>query len=315
MKVKSLFLMLTGSIFFTGSMILFTGCDKNDDPVVEPNTIVKVATDNGFTTLVSAVRTAGLEATLKGPGPLTVFAPTNTAFSAITIPSDVNVLKNILLYHTLGAKVEASQVNATPLTYGVLTANGTDSVYVKRVGTDVYINGVKVATANVQAVNGVVHVIGSVLLPPTGNLVQTVVGSGYDSLAVAVTVASSGPGSVDLLTALSNINNATLFAPTNQAFRDLLSPAGLNLPNIAAIPKATLIAVLRNHVLASRFFAADIPAGTNTVPALAGTITFGNTASGVTIKGAGGSAGNITKVDKVAKNGCVVHEISKVLLP
>jgi uncharacterized surface protein with fasciclin (FAS1) repeats len=318
MKMKSLFAMLLSSTLLTGTMVCFSSCDKDDDPIAEPNTIVKVATDNGFTTLVSAVQTAGLEATLKGTGPFTVFAPSNAAFSAITVPSDPAVLRNILLYHTLGAKVEASQVNETALTYGVLTANTTDSVYVKRVGSNVFINGVQVATANVQATNGVVHTLGSVLIPPSGNLVQVAQGAvgAFDSLVVAVLYASSaGPGSEDLATALSGIKNATLFAPTNQAFRDLLAAQSPALTRISQLPKSLVVSVLKNHVLASRFFSTDIPAGNTTLPALAGTITLGASAGGVTIKGAGGTAGNITGVNLVAKNGCVIHTINKVLLP
>lgn len=307
--------MLLSSTMLMGTMCLLTGCDKDDDPVIpEPNTIVKVATDNGFSTLVSAVNTAGLTATLKGTGPFTVFAPTNAAFSAITVPTDPTVLKNILLYHTLGAKVEASAVGETPLTVGVLTANGTDSVYVKRVGSNVFINGNQVATANVQATNGVIHVLNSVLLPPAGNIVQIASTGGYDSLAVAVVYASSpGAGSEDLATALSGITRATVFAPTNQAFRDVLTALGVSRVN--QIPKATLVAVLKNHVLASRYFSTDIPSGSNTLGALAGTITLNNSGGGVTAKGAGGTAANITKVNIVAKNGCVIHEINKVLLP
>jgi uncharacterized surface protein with fasciclin (FAS1) repeats len=315
MKANSFFTLLLSGTAITALMTFSTGCSKSDDPVVEPNTIVKVAVDNGFSTLVSAVKTAGLEATLKGPGPFTVFAPTNAAFSAITVPTDPNVLKNILLYHTLGAKVEAAQVNETPLTYGVLTANGTDSVYVKRAGSNVFINGVKVDIANVQAVNGVVHAIGTVLLPPTGNIVQVAQG-GYDSLVVAVLYASApGAGSEDLATALTNIKGATVFAPTNQAFRDLLAAQSPALTRINQLPKSLVVSVLKNHVLGARFFSTDIPAGSTTVPALAGTITLNNSGSGVTAKGAGGAAANVTKVNIVAKNGCVIHEINKVLLP
>jgi uncharacterized surface protein with fasciclin (FAS1) repeats len=313
MKVRSFFMLLLSSTALTATMTLMTGCDKNDDPVVEPNTIVKVAVDNGFSTLVSAVQTAGLEATLKGPGPLTVFAPTNAAFSAITVPTDPNVLKNILLYHTLGAKVEAAQVNETPLTYGVLTANTTDSVYVKRAGSNVFINGVKVDIANVQAVNGVVHAIGTVLLPPTGDLVQTVVAKGYDSLVVAVTLASTGLGSEPIATALSTTKNITLFAPTNQAFRDLLT--ALSLPNLAAIPKAVLIAVLKQHVVTLRGFSTDLAEG-QVLPTLAPTGLTVTLTGGAKVKGPGNpSAVTISKVNIVAKNGCVIHEVAGVLRP
>src|SRR5689334_15474072 len=89
---------LTGALFLSAS-IFMASCGKDDDPVQAPNTVVNVATTNGFSTLVSALGTAGLTSTLNGAGPFTVFAPSNAAFSAITVPSDPTVLGNILKYH------------------------------------------------------------------------------------------------------------------------------------------------------------------------------------------------------------------------
>jgi uncharacterized surface protein with fasciclin (FAS1) repeats len=322
MKVKSFFSMLFSSTLLAGTMVCFSSCDKDDDPVVEPNTLAKVATDNGLTTLVSAARTAGLESALKGTTQLTVFAPTNAAFTAAgsAIPTDPTALKNVLEYHILAGKIEASMVQERTLTYGVLSLNGADSLYVKRVGSNVFVNGTQVTTGNVQATNGVAHVIGKALIPPAGNVVQLAQAATgtFDSLVVAVLYATSaGPGSADIVAALTGLRNGTVFAPTNQAFRDLLAAQSPAATRISQLPKSLVVSVLQNHVLTSRYFSTDIPSGSTTLPALAGTITLNASATGVTIKGAGGTAGNVVLagVNIVAKNGCVIHTIDKVLLP
>lgn len=286
-----------------------TSCNKDDDNTT-PNDLVNVASTNGLTSLVSAVNAAGLTTTLQGTGPFTVFAPTNAAFSALpAAPAD---LKNTLLYHVLGGNIASGAVPTT-LT-GVVTSNDAkDSVYVRRIGSNVYINGVKVDLADVAATNGVAHVIGSVLIPPTGNIVQTAVAAKFDSLAKAVTIASTGVGSEDLLTALSNTKGLTVFAPTNQAFTNLL--AALKVNSIDDIPKATLIAVLKYHVIAARVFSSDLTEGAKPGTLQGGTLTV-SLASGAKVagNGNGGNASAITLVNIMAKNG-VIHVIDRVLLP
>lgn len=286
-----------------------TSCNKDDDNTT-PNDLVNVASTNGLTSLVSAVNAAGLTTTLQGTGPFTVFAPTNAAFSALSsAPAD---LKNTLLYHVLGGNIASGAVPTT-LT-GVVTSNDAkDSVYVRRIGSNVYVNGVKVDLADVAATNGVAHVIGSVLIPPTGNIVQTAVAAKFDSLAKAVTIASTGVGSEDLLTALSNTKGLTVFAPTNQAFTNLL--AALKVNSIDDIPKATLIAVLKYHVIAARVFSSDLTEGAKPGTLQGGTLTV-SLASGAKVlgNGNGGNASAITLVNIMAKNG-VIHVIDRVLLP
>lgn len=303
--------------WITKSMVLptllavsvFTSCDKDEDNTT-PNDLVNVATTNGLTSLVSAVNAAGLTSTLQGTGPFTVFAPTNAAFSALpAAPAD---LKNTLLYHVLGGNIASGAVPTT-LT-GVVTANDAkDSVYVRRIGSNVYINGVKVDLADVTATNGVAHVIGSVLIPPTGNIVQTAVAAKFDSLAKAVTLASTGAGSEDLLTALANTKGLTVFAPTNQAFTNLLTALGVS--SIDAIPKATLIAVLKYHVIGARVFSSDLTEGAKPGTLQGGTLTV-SLASGAKVLGNGNgtNASAITAANIMAKNG-VIHVIDRVLIP
>lgn len=299
--------------------VLITGCDKDDDPV--NNTITDVVVGNAsFTALEAAVVKAGLQTTLSGTGPFTVFAPDDAAFTASGITSTVlNSLtpaqvSSILLYHTLGAKVTAADVPAGP-NAKVTTASG-DSVFVTKNANGVFINGIKVNTADVAADNGVIHVIGRVLNPPVGNIVETAVASGLDSLVKAVTRATTAPGGDPTLAGTLSTARLTVFAPTNAAFTQLLG--ALSLTDINQIPVGTLLAVLRYHVVGGRAFSSDLTNGS--LPMLAGgnstTNLTNGTGGGPSIQGNGngGNRSNITATNIVCRNG-VVHLIDRVLLP
>jgi uncharacterized surface protein with fasciclin (FAS1) repeats len=315
-KMKSL--KLTGLV--ASVLILGTACEKdNDEPA--SNTITDVvAANSSFGTLKSAVVKADLQETLKGTGPFTVFAPDDAAFAASGITSPVlNALtpaevKSILLYHTIGSKIMSAEVPAGP-NARVITAGG-DSVFVTKNASGVFINGIKVKAADVAADNGIIHVIERVLNPPVGNIVETAVESGLDSLVKAVTRAATAPGGdPTLVTTLSNAK-LTVFAPTNAAFTELLS--ALALSNIDDIPVATLLAVLRYHVLGDRAFSSDLTNGNLTM--LAGGSTTVNLSNGtgggptVTGSGNGGNKSNIIATNIICRNG-VVHVIDRVLVP
>ena len=132
--------------------------------------IVDTAVANGsFTTLVAAVQAAGLVDTLKGAGPFTVFAPTDEAFKKLpagtveALLKDPAELKDILLYHVVAGKVMAA--DAAKLT-SADTVLG-KPIAIKVVDGKVMINDATVAAADVAASNGVIHVIDTVLLPPS----------------------------------------------------------------------------------------------------------------------------------------------------
>ncbi len=141
----------------------------------EPGTIVDVAVGAGdFTVLVEAVQAAGLVETLSGPGPFTVFAPTDAAFAdalatlGITkeeLFADTANLKTILTYHVVAGQVMASDVMGMD-GEDVPTVAG-PTVKVKISGSTVMINDATVTTADIAASNGVIHVIDKVLLPPS----------------------------------------------------------------------------------------------------------------------------------------------------
>lgn len=306
--------------FFT---FFLASCEKDDDDTTTGNTItdVVVRTDD-FSTLESAVIKANVQTTLSGTGPYTVFAPDNAAFTASGVTTAVlnsltaDQARNILLYHTLAASVPSGSVPAGP-NVKVTTASG-DSVFVTRNASGVFVNGVRVSQADINASNGIIHRIGRVLMPPVGNIVQTASapGSGLDSLVKAVTRATTAAGGDPNLANTLSTATLTVFAPTNAAFTQLLG--ALSLQDINQIPVNTLLAVLRYHVVGGRAFSSDLANGN--LAMLAGgntTINLTNgTNGGPTITGSGNGTNrsNITMANIMARNG-VVHVIDRVLLP
>ena len=139
-------------------------------PMASEPDIVDIAAANGdFSTLVTAVQTAGLVETLKGDGPFTVFAPTNAAFAALPEGTVENLLKpenkdqlvRVLTYHVVPGAVTSDQLAGQRR--DVATVQG-QSVHVN--GTNgVKVNKSTVTTADIMASNGVIHVIDKVLLP------------------------------------------------------------------------------------------------------------------------------------------------------
>ena len=132
--------------------------------------IVAVAsTTEGFSTLVAALEAAGLVETLQGEGPFTVFAPNDDAFAALPagllekllLPENVEVLKSILTYHVVSGKVMSTDVVAGD----VATVEGSNVTLATDGG--VTVNGANVVLADVEASNGVIHVIDKVILPPS----------------------------------------------------------------------------------------------------------------------------------------------------
>ena len=315
MKLKNL-ISRTSLFLLLSAPVVLISCDKDDDNATS-NTITDIVVANGdFSTLEAAVVRANLQTTLSGSGPFTVFAPDNAAFSAAGITTSVlNSLspaqvQSILLYHTLGSRVNAANVPAGP-NAKVTTASG-DSVFVTRDARGVFVNGVQVTTADISADNGVIHRIGRVLNPPVGNIVETAVASGLDSLVKAVTRATTAAGGDPTLAGTLGSATLTVFAPTNAAFTQLLG--ALSLTDINQIPIGTLLAVLRYHVVGGRAFSSDLTNGS--LPMLAGGSTTVSLTTGATIRGNGngGNASNITATNIVCRNG-VVHLIDRVLLP
>ncbi len=137
-------------------------------------TIVDVAAANkDFSTLVTALKAAGLVEELKKPGPFTVFAPTNDAFAkipkkdldALLKPENKEKLKSVLLYHVISGKVKAADVMKMKSPSMVASLQG-EKIKVSHSDAGVMVNQAKVIKADVRASNGVIHVIDQVIMPP-----------------------------------------------------------------------------------------------------------------------------------------------------
>ena len=133
--------------------------------------IVDTAVGAGsFNTLVAAVQAAGLVDTLKGEGPFTVFAPTDDAFAALPegtvesllLPENKDTLVGILTYH-----VVAGKVMSTDLSDGMMAATVEGSEITVDLSDGVKVDGANVINADIEASNGVIHVIDAVILPPS----------------------------------------------------------------------------------------------------------------------------------------------------
>ena len=158
---------------------ILVACGGDDDTPAAPaptKNIVELAVATpALSTLVTAVKAADLVTTLSGPGPFTVFAPTNDAFAKIPVaalndlllPANQATLKNILKYHVVEGKVLKADIK--PLPFSATAAQG-GKFSIDVVGADIVITDAKglkskIVTTDILATNGVVHVIDTVLTP------------------------------------------------------------------------------------------------------------------------------------------------------
>jgi transforming growth factor-beta-induced protein len=273
-------------------------CGTGDMAAPPALDIVETAAEAGvFGTLLAAADAAGLTSTLKSEGPFTVFAPTDAAFASLpdgvldAVVADRELLRSVLLYHVVPGRILAADLRDGQL---VTTADGRQFRVTLAGGAQV--NGAAIVQADVEASNGVIHVIDAVLIPVVDN-VQTAVDAGFSTLVAAVRAAGledvlRGPGPF------------TIFAPTDAAFAEL--PAGA-LESLLADPSA-LASVLTYHVVAGRVFASDLSDGM-TVTTVEGRTIRVSLSGGARVNDAA-----IVATDILTSNG-VIHVIDSVLLP
>lgn len=306
-------------LFLLGGAVVFTAC-KDDNQTVLPNNITDLAASTpDLSTLLEAVKYAGLEDVLNGktPGKFTVFAPTNAAFNTLLTSLGVSKLsdlpssavKDILLYHVVSGDVRSSALSTGYVPSSLNFAGSTYplSLFVN-VGSSVKINEANVTQADVAADNGVVHVIDKVLVPPT--VVNHALNNpNFSTLVAALTRADLG---VDYVSILSGTGPFTVFAPTNAAFSALLTE--LNAGSLNDIPADVLNKVLQYHVVSG----ANVRSGQLTdgqeVTTLQGQKLTIDLDGGAKIIDANNRVANIVAVDVQGANG-VIHAIDKVILP
>jgi len=273
-------------------------------PAVAATNIVETAAQNGsFTTLLAAVEAAGMVDALKSDGPLTVFAPTDEAFSKLpdgTVaellkPENASKLQAVLKYHVVAGTVmssEAAQLDSAPTLLGQM-------VSITPNGEGLYIDNAAVVAADIEASNGVIHVIDSVLLPRDIMGVAAEAGT-FNTLAAAIEAAGLGE-------TLSSGGPFTVFAPTDEAFAKL--PAGTVDELLKPENIDQLRAVLTYHVVPGVVMASDVTS-LSEAPTVNGSPLWINAdANMVTVSGA-----EVVATDIQAFNG-VVHVINAVMLP
>lgn len=260
------------------------------------------------TTLESLINAAGLNATLSGAGNFTVFAPTDAAFAALdpslvaTLQGDpTGKLTKALLYHVLGAEVFSGSL------FDGQTANtllsGQDITVTINGMMQVFINGTaQVTAADLDATNGVLHVLNGVLLPPSVTVADVVINSTVHTTLESVVIDAGLAGT------LSDLNgNFTVFAPTDAAFAALDADV---LSTLTADPTGKLQKALSYHVLGAEVVSSSLSDGQTA------TTLFGQDIT-VTIDANGGvmiNNANVAIADIVTLNG-VVHVLDAVILP
>jgi uncharacterized surface protein with fasciclin (FAS1) repeats len=301
--------------------LLSWGCDDGDSSsnatgedagATEVGNLTEVAAEAGqFGTLLSALEAANLVDTLAGEGPYTVFAPTDEAFAALpegtldALLSDTDALREVLLYHVADGRLAAADVAGSD---AIATLNGEDAP-VTVDGDTVRIGDATITQTDIEASNGVIHVIDRVLVPevdeppmPEGkNIVETAMDDDrFSTLVTAVEAAG-------LVDTLSGEGPFTVFAPTNDAFAAL--PEG-TLDALLADPQGALTDVLLYHVVADSLMAADV-AGRDAVTTVQGEDAPITVDEDGTVRIAGAA---ITVTDIEATNG-VIHVIDMVITP
>jgi uncharacterized surface protein with fasciclin (FAS1) repeats len=299
------------------AILLSTSCRKSG-PSHQGSIYATLSASPDYSVLVYAVNKEGLKETLDQVSEqnLTLFAPDNQAFAALGINSPAalagipdSTLKAILLYHVLATEVKAAQIPQADNT-PVPTVNGQNIYATRTAQGKVYINGIPVTKADIGCTNGVIHDISSVLMPATGNIVQTAIANPNLSMLVAAVLRAS-QGSTNVAAVLSGTGPFTVFAPTNQAF---INAGFANTAAINAADPNTLTKILTYHVIAGRIFSSDLVNG-STPATVNGETVHILLNNGAQVKGnSDKTPSNITVTNIVATNG-VVHVIDQVLLP
>ncbi len=317
--MKNLNLLFFFLLLSTGMTFVSCGDDDTDDePAALSIVETAIATDN-LSTLVDALTMTGLDATLALNGPFTVLAPTNEAFQnlldsnpAWNSLSDIDnaTLTNVLLFHVLGAEVASTDLTDSYATTAAAGPNDEQISLQIDVTGGVRFNGsANPITTDVEATNGIVHIIDEVMLPPS--VVDIALNNaGFSSLVAALTRADL---TVDFVATLSEAGPFTVFAPTDAAFQALLDSNDA-WSTLADIPVDVLQAVLSYHVIAGANVQSDMLSDGQTVTAFnEGTFDI-DLSNGPAINTTSGQNVNIILTDVQGWNG-VVHAVDAVLLP
>ncbi|WP_275316212.1 fasciclin domain-containing protein [Tenacibaculum bernardetii] len=305
------------------SLSLLTSCSDDDDPVVvidNPKDIIELASATpSLSILVDAVVKADLVDALKMNGPYTVFAPNNDAFATLLDSNDdwstlndipTETLATVLKFHVLTSKVTSADLSDT---YVKTLATGPNdenlSLQVETTGGVEFNGDSKPITVDVEASNGVVHIIDKVMLPPS--LVTLALNNaGFTSLVAALTDSRHTTAFVDVL---NSDGPFTVFAPTNAAFQALLDSNNA-WNGLGDVPIETLDAVLKYHVVNGANVQAGQLSDNQEITMLSGGMVTVDLTDGAKLETSSGQSVVISVTDVQGTNG-VIHAVNNVLLP
>ena len=328
----------------------------------ESQTVLDLAVEAGqFSTLVAAVDAAGLGETLSGAGPFTVLAPTDAAFAtalealgltAEELLADTATLTEILTYHVLPQAAD-SQLVATLDGQSVATVQG-ESVTISVTGGSIMVDEAEVVSPDLEADNGIVHVINGVLLPPS--IAEALSGEAMEAEETTTTTTTAAPEettttttaapeptiaeivaasaeegeftillaaleTAGLVEALNNPDDElTVFAPTDEAFGNALEALGISAEDL--LGDENLASILLYHVSGAGVFDAAAVVEAAPIEALptlnpdGATLNIQVIDGNVVINDGAEALGGSTVInpDVFASNG-VIHVIDTVLLP
>ena len=314
---------------------LVVSCDNEDNNSQKTITEIAVANPN-LSILVTALNRTNLATTLDGNGQFTVFAPTNEAFNTFfaSLGSGVNVnnvneavLKSILLNHVIGSEIMSAAIPSATYAATLSPINSsvnapTISMFVQKSGSNVFINGgtattgVKVTTPDVDASNGVVHIVNAVIRIPT--VVDHVVANPeFDTLQAVVTSTGGAFGNQSaVLSALSGLTPsapATLFAPNNAAFTAATTGTGFAVGATAQ----QVTKVLQYHVTTAGNVRSNQLTNNQVIPMITSPVQNTTVILGtgiVDLRDTSNSLSRVFQADIQASNG-VIHGVNKVLRP
>ena len=279
--------------------------------VAQPMVFNVIADSPDHNYLEAALIQEGLDAVLSDPSAeFTVFAPTDAAFDALAAALGTDItgllalpnLTDVLTYHVLGSVVPSSAVTNGAIVQPVSFTN-TLKLTVTGLG-GVFVNQAQVTAVDLNADNGLVHVLDAVLLP-FETVVDVAIDNGFNTLTAAVIYAEVMPVYTNPLASY------TVFAPTDEAFQDFAAFFGVTVEDLFVVNSVPVVAdVLAYHILPSQVLAADITNGLTVQP-----VSTTNTLK-LTVAGSGDvfvNQAQITATDIMSENG-VVHVLNSVVL-
>ena len=313
------------TIFILTILVFTHACSPTDEEIDNtPVTIFdRIEASSNYSILNYALQKTGLSTVLDGSDVYTLFAPSDmvmtsflneNGFSSIDdVPTEL--LKNILSNHVVAEQLRYSRFKTGyKKTAAVSEANGQPlSIHIEQINMRVTINGEsRITRGNIMASNGIIHVINNVIpLPSVVTFVKA--DQNLGGLFQALTRSDLKTDFVSILSTNSSKSPApfTVFAPTSQAFSDLLNELGVQ--RLTSIDEPTLSSTLTYHVIAETNALSTDLSDNLQLNTLGGPVTA-NVTGGATITDGNNRVSKIVQVDIQANNG-VIHLIDKVILP